>query len=118
MIAFSSEFEHLDGTPFVFARRGTRTVLDPALTRDILSEPIDITNELRSIRLSTAVRERASSVEWRASTRLTVTSTELGPRGDGWETSASPSTASRGSIRSSPPEGDPSRPVTGSGEPD
>jgi glycosyltransferase involved in cell wall biosynthesis len=82
-VAFTTEFRHRDGTPFVFVRGGGRTALDPALTRDVAATPIDVTAEVGAVRLLTMLRERSSGVEWATTTDFRLDWSETGTTTDG-----------------------------------
>jgi hypothetical protein len=82
-IGFAAEIRHRDGRPFAFARRDTQTVLDPDFTRDIAAELIDVSDDLRPVRLGVTIRDEMTSVEWRASTKVTVVPKDLEPGADG-----------------------------------
>jgi glycosyltransferase involved in cell wall biosynthesis len=78
-IGFVVEIEDGAGAPLVFDRRGKRFRLGSAFMRDIVTDPIDVTDELKRIRVGALVRERETSVEWRVSTRLTIVPTDVAP---------------------------------------
>jgi len=76
-IGYVVEIEQPDGTPLLFDRVGDRFVLGSVLMGDIRPDPIDVTADLKRIRATAFLRERATSVEWPVSTRLTIDPTAV-----------------------------------------
>ncbi|WP_052744563.1 glycosyltransferase family 2 protein [Streptomyces odonnellii] len=63
--AFSARFEGgPDGTGLLLARRGERYFLAPALTDGILTEPVEVTGELKSFRADVLLQHTESAHVW------------------------------------------------------
>ncbi|MFJ9208225.1 glycosyltransferase family 2 protein [Streptomyces sp. NPDC102264] len=53
-----------DGSGLLLARRGDRYVLAPALTDGVLSEPVDVTDELKSFKADVLLRHAETAHVW------------------------------------------------------
>lgn len=82
-VGFSTEFRHRDGIPFTFIRTDGRTALDPRLSQDMVTDPVDVSAELGRVRLLTTLRERSSGIEWSTPTTVRLEWTETAAGTDG-----------------------------------
>ena len=82
-VALTTEFQHRDGTPFVFVRGEGRTALDPRMGRDLVAAPVDVTEEIGAVRLMTMLRDRSSGVEWATTTDFRLEWSEAGSTPEG-----------------------------------
>jgi glycosyltransferase involved in cell wall biosynthesis len=70
-----------DDHPLALRRQGERYLLDPVLTEGLLSEPIDVTAELKSLHVTLMVRDRTTGARWSAPTKSRLDLVEEGAAG-------------------------------------
>ncbi len=76
-IRFSADIEDGGGRPLRCIERGGRTYLDPVFLRGITTDPLDVSDDLASLRLRIAARDHSSSVEWHVPARVSMAAVVL-----------------------------------------
>ncbi|HYH91953.1 MAG TPA: glycosyltransferase family 2 protein [Candidatus Saccharimonadales bacterium] len=74
-LKFSAGIDLSEGR-LLLRRHGGRTQLDPALADGIVSEPIDVTDEVEDIGAGLLLHERATAVEWAVPSTVTLSLAE------------------------------------------
>ncbi len=72
-LSFAAQFKRRkEESALMLLRRGERYFLDPWLTRDLLSEPLDVTAAMGSLRVDLFARNAATAVEWQVPAEASV----------------------------------------------